>query len=127
LSAKQHVMKKENAQGYLKHLKVLGALSKPGTDLHSLYTKLRRIERKEHRLAELACNGFPVCDTEEDEQARKQKVAARIKSLLPLIDISQFFINGDPRGYALKVSPGYAGKLEIHQDWGGYGILAPEF
>jgi hypothetical protein len=77
-------MKKENAQWYLEHLKVLGALSKPGADPYKLYASLRRIEQREHRLAELACNGFPVCDTEEDEQARKQKAAARIKSLLPL-------------------------------------------
>jgi hypothetical protein len=120
-------MKKENAQWYLEHLGVLGALSKPGTDPHKLYASLRRIERREHRLAELACNGFPVYETEEDEQAHKQKVAARIKSLLPLIDITQFFINGDPRGYLLKVSPDYAKKLGIYQDWGRYGILAPEF
>ena len=38
------------------------------------------------------------------------------------------FLNGDPRGYALKIRDEYvrAHDLAIHRDWGGYGILAPE-
>jgi hypothetical protein len=49
-----------------------------------------------------------------------------------------FFVNGDPRGYALKLDP-EAPQVEglpsakaliesarLHRDWGGYGILSPE-
>ena len=39
------------------------------------------------------------------------------------------FINGDPRGYALKIKEEYVRKhnLKIYRDFGGYGIIAPEF
>jgi hypothetical protein len=39
------------------------------------------------------------------------------------------FINRDPRGYSLKIDDEYCRehKLNIHQDWGGYGIIAPDF
>jgi hypothetical protein len=38
-------------------------------------------------------------------------------------------INRDPRGYALKIDDGYMRRheLSLYQDWGGYGILAPDF
>ena len=39
------------------------------------------------------------------------------------------FVNGDPRGYALKIDDSYVKKfnLKIERDWGGYGIIAPDF
>ena len=37
------------------------------------------------------------------------------------------FINQDPRGYALKIRTEDAKSLDIHKDWGGYGIICPEF
>jgi len=39
------------------------------------------------------------------------------------------FINGDPRGYALKINDKYVreNQLRIYSDMGGYGIIAPEF
>jgi hypothetical protein len=38
------------------------------------------------------------------------------------------FLNGDPRGYSLKIEDSWMRehKAELHRDWGGYGILAPE-
>jgi hypothetical protein len=38
------------------------------------------------------------------------------------------FVNGDPRGYALKIQDEYVSEnsLDIHRDMGGYGILAPD-
>ena len=44
----------------------------------------------------------------------------------------KIFFNGDPRGYALKLSTQYTRyirscNINIHQDWGGYGIIAPDF
>lgn len=43
-----------------------------------------------------------------------------------------FFVNGDPRGYALKIdNENPAGRalieaVKLHTDMGGYGILSPE-
>lgn len=38
------------------------------------------------------------------------------------------FVNRDPRGYALKIDDKWMRehKAALHQDWGGYGIIAPE-
>lgn len=38
------------------------------------------------------------------------------------------FLNGDARGYALKIHDSYVKEhnLKIHTDWGGYGIIAPD-
>ncbi len=38
------------------------------------------------------------------------------------------FINRDPRGYALKIDDHYMREHDaaLHQDWGGYGIIAPD-
>ena len=38
------------------------------------------------------------------------------------------FLNTDPRGYALKIPDDIVKKnnLIIHQDWGEFGILAPD-
>ena len=50
---------------------------------------------------------------------------AAIRARKPLVPV---FVNRDPRGYALKIEDEYvrANGLQIHRDWGGYGILAPE-
>ena len=39
------------------------------------------------------------------------------------------FCNGDARGYALKIDDEYIrnNNFNIHRDWGGYGIIAPDF
>ena len=39
------------------------------------------------------------------------------------------FLNGDARGYALKIDDEYLknNNFNIHRDWGGYGIIAPDF
>lgn len=56
-----------------------------------------------------------------------------IRNRKPLVPV---FVNLDPRGYALKIDDEWvrdqradhrtAYKAAIHQDWGGYGIIAPE-
>lgn len=37
--------------------------------------------------------------------------------------------NGDARGYALKIEDNYMreNNIVLFQDWGGYGIIAPDF
>jgi len=44
----------------------------------------------------------------------------------PLVPI---FLNRDPRGYALKIRSEWMAErneTQLHSDWGGYGILAPD-
>jgi hypothetical protein len=49
-----------------------------------------------------------------------------IRNRKPLVPV---FLNGDPRGYALKIESGWMreqNEFRLHSDMGGYGILAPE-
>ena len=57
------------------------------------------------------------------------KRVAWVSELLPNLPKEAIKINTDPRGYALKIEDSYVKeqKLDIHRDWGGYGILAPDF
>ncbi len=135
-----------NAYSYIQHVKTLAYLSgkyEPEAlkncaytvDGEEIYKKLKRIEATAHRNAERSCNGELTTAQEEraDDRARKQ-----VAELLPRLEIfahnprSQFFINGDPRGYALKCEEGIcehlrALGLSAYTDFGGYFILAPEF
>lgn len=93
----------------------------------SLYQAIRRLENEAHRLAEQECN----------QHMPEGYVESRHERILNLLDARlgfrregiPVFINSDPRGYALKIDDKYVRnhELDIHTDWGGYGILAPEF
>jgi len=93
----------------------------------SLVEALQRLEKRAHKLAEDECNR-PLPEGYAD------RVQAKIeRELDALLDFKRakvpVFVNGDPRGYALKIEDGYVRdhNLDIHRDWGGYGILCPEF
>lgn len=92
-----------------------------------LCKKLRRLELKAHRLAEDYCNG--TVETDEYELLR-EKILASVDKILnysePDIPV---FVNGDPRGYALKIRESWMEEnaVKLHTDWGGYGILSPDF
>lgn len=95
------------------------------TDSPLLLAKaLHRMETKVHRLAEQYCNG------EIDEMPDYED---KLKKLLiyhgATENIDTVFINQDPRGYALKIKSKDEGNDNefYYRDWGGYGILAPEF
>jgi len=113
-----------HASWYLNHMKVLAYLGGIDEwDAPKLYAKLKRIESKVHRWMEDECN-YP--DTNYDTE----KQLAKVQKLLPLA--TGLFINGDPRGYSLKMREADVNALRekgmsIYCDWGGYGILAPEF
>ena len=138
-----------NAYAYINHTKILAYLSGKDepADLRNyaysvtgeeIYHKLRRLESQAHRLAELECNG----DIDEDK-AEKQSAAIekKVRELLPRLSHfdnngrkGKFFINGDPRGYALKMGEEAAALLTAimlgispYTDWGGYVVLCPEF
>jgi hypothetical protein len=107
----------------------------------ALCKKLRRIENSIALIILRNCNeGVP--DDEMDAATDKAKM--RVAKLLGITPATKdhcgegwhaLQINRDPRGYALKLSSEWTDKfndtlrgsgLFIHQDWGHYGILAPD-
>ena len=91
----------------------------------TLSKKLFRLENKGNRIALDYCNG----DMEnKDFEEQKDKI---LKSVDKILNFSKqnipVFFNSDPRGYALKIEDDFTRDITIHRDWGGYGILAPDF
>lgn len=114
-----------------KHLKALAELGFTGS-----YRTLRTLENRAHRNAERYCNGPEYGGISSDEYERRQeRIEEQVKALFGGTLPRGFFINGDPRGYALKINAGNEAGMTyhpeyipagLHTDWGGYGILAPE-
>lgn len=106
------------------------ALSSLYADLHpgtwedglALWRKLRRVEARANQSACAYCNG--EIDSEQWE-AEKDKITARVKDIFGGTLPPGFFVNGDPRGYSLKMEENST-KHALHQDFGHYQILAPE-
>lgn len=107
--------------------KLAESLGIDSPDGAKISNKLRAIELSQHRTAEKYCNG-EISEHVYDLAVERSKAA--VLDILP--GLKGFFVNGDPRGYALKIDDKEQKRLElegikIHRDWGGYGILAPEF
>ena len=109
----------------LQHGNNLNAIFSTPYDAIALCKKLHRLELKAHRIATDWCNG--VIDSEDIDTHTKPILKAVVK----ILGDNRFPIefNGDARGYALKISDVYVRdyQLQIYTDWGGYGILAPDF
>lgn len=112
-----------------------------------LCKKLRRLENQAHKITTALCNGFPDLDYDLQEdytkhlEDRLDKIEQTARDYLwenqdkakkNFKKINAIFINGDPRGYALKLDTETIkyfrelGEEFPHQDWGGFGILAPD-
>lgn len=94
------------------------------TDPVDLCKKLKRLETKATGLTTAYCNG-----TVEDIEDALDKILDKVDGILKFRSKGiPVFINRDPRGYALKIDDGYirASNINIHRDWGGYGIIAPD-
>lgn len=91
--------------------------------------KINSIERYAHKNAELYANGEI---TEHEYSKREMQASNRVASVFGGQLPKGFFINGDPRGYALKLDDEAYEDIAPEQrpisytDWGGYMILAPE-
>ena len=99
-----------------------------GTPPVTLYKKVHRIEAEAHRMAEALCNG--EIDREGYEEKKEASILKRLDAILNFkAQGIPVFLNGDPRGYALKIDDAYVREhdIDIHRDWGGYGTIAPEF
>ena len=94
-----------------------------------LCKRLLRLETKAHKLAVDYCNG----DIHADDYGHQvNRILTKVETILNnnyLRANNIIFMNGDARGYALKISDEYLknNNFNIHRDWGGYGIIAPDF
>ena len=128
-------MKKNNKYMNKKEMLYL-RITKHGQDLKAVFNldqdidpvklckRLFRLENKAHKLALDFCNG-EIDQLEWDQKA--DKILTKVEAILKNKKV--LFLNGDARGYALKIDDGYIrnNNLNIHKDWGGYGIVAPDF
>jgi len=89
-----------------------------------LCKRLFRLENKAHKLAVDYCNGDIYAD---DYGHKTSKILTKVQAILNNKKV--VFVNGDARGYALKIDDEYIrnNNFNIHRDWGGYGIIAPDF
>jgi len=93
----------------------------------SLCKKLFRLVNKGNRIALDYCNGNIK---EDDFDTGKEKILKSVDKILNFTKLNiPVIFNSDPRGYALKIEDEYIriNNIAIHRDWGGYGILAPDF
>jgi hypothetical protein len=113
-----------------KHYEIMQNLARfHGSNLDGKYitTKLLQLEKNASIAALNWCNGVFTQENYEDATVTiKPKAQALFNNKL-----EGFFINSDPRGYALKITSEQTQILRekgiiLHTDWGGYGILSPD-
>lgn len=105
-----------------------------------LWRKLVQVERLAHNGAEAACNGeririvwplfgpreYDFCNDENATEALSSVVTDCVRNIFGRVP-DGFFVNLDPRGYALKLDPDKTTiPAGMHTDWGRNGILAAE-
>lgn len=89
---------------------------------------LLKLEHEASAYAVNYCNGDT---TMEDFEADSLEISSKVSAIFGKLPPG-FFVNGDPRGYALKIdneTPEGLALIEsigLEKDWGGYGILSPE-
>lgn len=112
-----------------KHGEDLNRIFNTGLDNITLCKKLHRLEVKAHRLATDYCNGENGVNTDNWDSLCEPILKAVDKILHYTEKGYSIYINGDARGYALKIDSDCVRDehLDIYKDWGGYGILAPDF
>lgn len=102
----------------------------------ALCKRLRKLEGQAAAIALRLCNG-PEYENPDVPDTLLDKIKDKVNDLLgnngeewgarrePPVPV---FINRDPRGYALKIDDAWMRehRVALHQDWGGYGIIAPE-
>ena len=123
----RHEARDRRAARIERHNRILFRL---GAKVTHPYNVLRRIETVANRLMEDYCNG-EVSETGYD--LRYEKIKTRVAEVFGGNLPEGFYLNSDPRGYALKLDDAYVrdkeweGDERIETDWGGYGLLAPDF
>lgn len=123
-----------------KHGNNLNKIFNTRLDPVKLCKKLRKLELKAAKLAEDYANGENGVTTDNIRE-KELPIMKEVYKILnngiynddrPHMKKVPVFFNTDPRGYALKINDAYVKLLEINgksifKDWGGYGIIAPDF
>lgn len=92
------------------------------------HDSLKAIRTWEHK-AEQNALAYANGDIAEEEYDRvEKKIREKVCALFGK-DVTTFelYINGDPRGYALKLRDDNGNCPVQYKDWGGFVILAPDF
>ena len=115
------------------HGNKLNVIFDTGLDPVVLCKKLNKLEKKANKLAENYCNGrIDSYDMDIDSGIILDKVKVLLRTHATRgagLKGDQILFNRDPRGYALKINDDYVRgmDIDIYRDFGGYGILAPDF
>lgn len=85
---------------------------------------LIKLENKAHKMATDECNG-----TANYSDVKWTKIEHQVRALFAPKYLNGFIINSDPRGYTLKIDESIVRleNIKLYKDWGGYGILSPDF
>ena len=90
------------------------------------FSDLKKLEKRGHKLAEDCCNFLSM--ESSSFKRREIRLLNDVKKAFSGVLPEGFKLNLDPRGYALKIDfEGNTNLLNIETDFGGYGILCPEF
>lgn len=119
--------KQRQYQQITNHGNNLNAIFHTDLDPVKLCKKLHSLEIKAHKLATDYCNGDI---TTEQWEGISEGILYKTDKILNFINQKiPVFVNGDCRGYTLKIKDKYISdnNITIYRDWGGYGIIAPEF
>ena len=131
MNTKQHAAMMEQIEAHGRNLLAIFP-NAAERDPIALCKKLRRLEAKAQAIGLRLCNGPEYANENEPDQACAA-ILAKVNAILGNArNAVPVFINRDPRGYALKIDDEAIRELRahgkpIHSDWGGYGILAPDF
>lgn len=125
---------KERRERINKHIAQLRAVfpalkKRPEHDIEGV---LAHHERRAHRAAERLCDDANYGNDAYDRTV--EPIKAELRRFLGLDETKiHVFVDGDPRGYALKIDDADIRALREkgvsfdQRDWGGYGILWPNF
>lgn len=106
--------------------KLVGLTCGGGADGKKLSTALLKLERQASKAALNYCNGVT---TSEQFEVVSNQITLQVQKLFRN-ELKGFFVNGDPRGYALKINDKVFNEIYrstgLQSDWGGYGILSPD-
>lgn len=117
--------RKERLEKHYATLERLSEFLGKKQDGKKLSLKLWKLEQQAHKAATEYCNG-DIGALEWEEVQNKIEIEVAI---LFVVMPEGFFVNGDARGYALKIGSDFMDRykdLDLHRDWGGNGVLSPE-
>ena len=99
-------------------------------DGKKLSLHLWKLEGRAHQICLDLCNGLDSDKEISDREYELDQIESEVSQLFNC-KLKGFYINRDPRGYALKIDEpimisGIYDSCMLQKDWGGYGILSPE-